>query len=341
MKKFISILLVLSLSFSLFACKNNTSLTDDKNKIKVSEPEKVPEVKEKPKFYAPFTGEEVSEESFKSTPYFVIIENLKAARPQSGMIAGDIVYETMAEGGIPRTIVLFQSKSVEKIGPVRSARPYFLDLVKEYNLPFGHCGGSEEALNIIRKDRLMSLDEMAYTSTYLRDKERKAPHNLYTSTEKMINTAIEKSYDKTPNAKFTFDKEYWDKVVGTPGNTIDMKLSSYYSTSYSYKDGKYLKSMDGAPAMDKETKTQLSVKNIIIQKTNITLQKDKIHVDIKLIGNGTGYFISNGKVIEMNWERKDKNSQTIIKDKSGNPIPFNVGNTWWNIIDNSNAIQIN
>lgn len=335
-KKIISIVLALMLSLIIIGCWKNKSVQTD---TKVTD-NKETKVEEEPKYYAMFTGEEVSEEDSKNVPYFVIIENLKDARPQSGLTSADIVYETMAEGGIPRFIALFQSKKAEKIGPVRSARPYFLDIAKEYGLPFGHCGGSAEAINRIQNEHLMSLNEFAYTGTYWRDKARKAPHNLYTSSEKMINTITNKNYTSDPLVKLTFDKNYWDNQTGTSALNINMKLSSYYGTSYEFKDGKYYKYMDGKPSLDKETNNQIAVTNLVIQKTSIILQKDNIHLTIKMVGKGTGYFISNGKAIDITWERPSINSQTVIKDSQGNIVPFNIGNTWWNIISTSNTVTI-
>lgn len=337
-KKILSIILTLMLSISVLGCnKNKSAQTDNSNQ---NSKQTIEPVKEEPKYYAMFTGEEVSEEESKNTPFLVIVENLKAARPQSGLTSADIVYETMAEGGIPRFIALFQSKKADKIGPVRSARPYFLDIAKEYGLPFGHCGGSTEAINRIKIEGLMSLNEFAYGSTYWRDKTRKAPHNLYTSSEKMIKTVTDKGYTSDPLVKLTFDKNYWENQTGTSALNVNMKLSSYYNTSYEYKDGKYYKYMDGKPSVDKETNEQIAVTNLVIQKTSITLQKDNEHLTIKLIGKGTGYFISSGKAIEITWERSNINSQTILKDMQGNVVPFNVGNTWWNIISTSNTVNI-
>ena len=151
----------------------------------------------------------------------------------------------MAEGGTPRFIALFQSGNAEKIGPIRSARPYFLDISKEYNLPFAHCGGSEEALNEIKNKNLMSMNEMAYASTYWRDKVRKAPHNLYTSTEKLRELVKTKNYVKAPTVKLKFDKSYWDSDKLSPATNVLLKMNRLYNTSYIYRDGLYLKSMDG------------------------------------------------------------------------------------------------
>ena len=292
------------------------------------------------KYYSPYTGEEVNKELLDNIAVLAIVENSKAARPQSGLNAADIVYETMAEGGTPRFIALFQSGDAQKVGPIRSARPYFLDISKEYNLPFAHCGGSEEALNEIKNNKLMSMNEMAYASTYWRDSERKAPHNLYTSTEKLRELVKTKNYVKAPTVKLKFDKSYWDNDKLSPATNVLLKMTRLYNTSYIYRDGLYHKSMDSSPSTNKEDKIPLAIKNIVVQITSIKTQADGYRLDIALVGTGDGYVISNGKFIKMHWTKKNVTSQTLLTDEAGNDLPLNPGKTWWNIVDKSTIVDI-
>jgi hypothetical protein len=291
-------------------------------------------------FYAPYTGEHVDEKTSKNIPFMTIIENSKDARPQSGIVDADIVYETMAEGGIPRFIALFQKNTPDKIGPIRSARPYFINIAREYNLPFGHCGYSDEAKSMIEKNKLMSLNEFFLTGFYWRDKERKAPHNLYTSAKRLREAATSRGYVGNTNVKLKFDKGFWTSDSHSNATSIDLKLNKYYSTSYIYKDGKYYKSMNSEASLNKEDNKPISVTNIVIQATNIKLQADNLHIDIALVGEGTGYVFSNGKYTKMKWAKKDVNSPTILKDENGLDIPFSPGNTWWHIVDKSTTILI-
>jgi hypothetical protein len=291
-------------------------------------------------FYAPYTGEQVDEKASKNIPFMAIIENSKDARPQSGILDADIVYETMAEGGIPRFIALFQKNTPDKIGPIRSARPYFINIAGEYNLPFGHCGYSDEAKSMIEKNKLMSLNEFFLTGFYWRDKERKAPHNLYTSAKRLRAATASRGYVKDSNVKLKFDKDFWTSDSHSNASNIDLKLNKYYSTSYIYKDGKYYKSMNSEASLNKEDNKPISVKNIVIQATNIKLQADNLHIDIALVGEGTGYVFSNGKYTKMKWAKKDISSPTILKDENGLDIPFSPGNTWWHIVDKSNTVLI-
>ncbi len=84
-------------------------------------------------------------------PLLVMIENHQDSRPQSGLQTADIVYEAVAEGGITRFMGVFYCGQVAgshankyDVGPVRSARTYFLDLASEYSdYPlYNHVGGA-------------------------------------------------------------------------------------------------------------------------------------------------------------------------------------------------------
>jgi len=328
--------IVISMCFISAGCTKKTKpIATPTNPAKTESP-----VKTEQKYFSPYTGEDVKKEVLDNIAVLAIVENSKAARPQSGLNTADIVYETLAEGGIPRFIALFQSKDAEKVGPIRSARSYFLDISKEYNLPFAHCGGSQEALDEIKNKNLMSMNEMAYASTYSRDSLRKAPHNLYTSTDKLRELVKTKDFVKDSNVKLKFNKIYWQNDKLLKATDVLLKINKYYNTSYMYKDGFYLKSMNGVSSTNKEDKLPLAFKNIVVQSTSIKAQKDGIHVDIALVGMGDGYVISNGKFVKMHWSKKDSASQTILTDEGGNALPLNPGNTWWNIVDKSTIVDI-
>jgi hypothetical protein len=326
------VMLVISLSFSLYKFQYTT----DSEAISVINNKPIEEVK----LHAPYTGEEVDEATFKKIPFMAIIENSQGARPQSGLSEADIVYETMAEGGIPRFIALFQKNSPEEIGPIRSARPYFISISEEYNLPFAHCGGSEEALSYIQNNNLMSINEMKYENYFWRDKSRQAPHNLYTASSKLRKLISTKVYGKINNPWLKFNATYWNRVELPKATNINLKLNANYSTQYSFKNGSYYKSMDNAISTDRANNETIAVKNIVIQISDIKLQADGSHIDINLIGEGDGYVISSGKYTKLHWSKTDINSQTLLKDDSGNDICLSEGKTWWHILDKKAVIDL-
>jgi hypothetical protein len=293
------------------------------------------------KYYAPYTGEEVSKEALNNIAFMSIIENAPEARPQSGLTEADIVYEAMAEGGITRFFALYQSQSSPKIGPVRSMRTYFIDLAYEYNLPFAHCGGSHDSLDRIKKESSMSLDEMFNGSSYWRDTAIKVQeHSLFTSTDKLQSLITSKSYVKPSNVTLKFDKTYWDNLASNNANTVTIKFNGSYTTSYSFKDGLYYKSMNKVASLNKEDNKPIAIKNIVIQNVKYKTRPNELYLDADLVGQGDGYIISNGKSIKVTWSKADLHSQTIFKDENGNVVPLSPGKTWWHLLDQNASLSI-
>lgn len=316
--------------------KKNTQYKSTEQSIKNNNTSKD---KKSNKYISKYTGEYVDEITYKNTPFMAIIENSKPSRPQSGLNCADIVYETSAEGGIPRFIALFQKNPCKKIGPIRSARNYFIDIANEYNLPFAHCGGSSEALNRITQNHEKSINEIAHGDYFVRDKNRKPPHNLYTSSYELEKFIKKQNYNKS-NYNLNFNKTYWENANLSQANKVNIKLNDYYKTSYSFKNNKYIKSMDDVISIDALDNNPVYCNNIVIQITNITLQEDNLHLNIRLKGKGKAYVISNGKFKKAQWLKEKNNSKTILLDEDGNSIPLCPGKTWWHIVNTNSIIEI-
>ncbi len=102
-------------------------------------------------------------------PILTMIENSLDARPQSGLGASDIVYEAVAEGGITRFMGVFYCGAQAdnaKVGPVRSARIYFVNLATEYNTPIymhvggGNCSRDEASGQCTSNKKAWALEEL-------------------------------------------------------------------------------------------------------------------------------------------------------------------------------------
>lgn len=318
--------------------KNNDTPSKSTDSVSASNPPPPPA---EPKYYAPYTGEEVSKDVSSNIAFLAMIENSPAARPQSGLSSADIVYEAMTEGGVTRFLALFQKENNEKVGPIRSTRTYFIDLAYEYNLPFAHCGGSHDALDRIKKEKAQSLDEMFNGSYYWRDKTIKIQeHSLYTSTEKLKTLSKEKGYVSEPNVKIKFDKDYWNSINSSQVNNINIKFNSIYSTAYEFKDGLYYKSMSNVQTKNKEDGKPVAIKNVVIQNVTYKTRAKEEYLDANLVGQGDGYIISDGKAIKVKWSKDNLKSQTIFKDESGKIVPLNPGKTWWHLLDQNASLTL-
>lgn len=324
---------------------NSTNTSSDTSSKTESEPEPEAETSSETtsiKYYAPYTGEEVSKEISENPAYMVSIENSGAARPQAGFTSADIVYELMAEGGVTRCFALFQKNNAEKIGPVRSTRTYFIDLAYEYNVPFAHCGGSHDALDRISKEKPMSMNEMYNTSYFFRDKSIKAKeHGLFTTSDKLLNFIKVKNYVKPTNVELKFDMSFWDNSSLENANSLSIRFNKYYRTSYTFKDGLYYKSMNDKESLNRHDDVPVAIKNVVIQNVKYRTRSGEPYLDAKLVGEGDGIIISNGKSIKVTWSKKNLHSQTIFKDENGNIIPLNVGKTWWHILDQNAQLTLN
>jgi hypothetical protein len=300
--------------------------------------EKVPVIAGK----AFYTGEDITEQDSNNLPFLAVIENIKAARPQSGLSQADIIFETLAEGGIPRCLALFQSHRVSDIGPIRSDRVYFNELASSLKLPFAHCGGSQTAIDQINNEKLMSLNEMINGKYYWRIKTRKMPHNLYTSSDKLSELINKRDYVEKPSFNMSFDSGFWKEQVNK-ATKVSIRMSGYYTTSYIYKQGAYQKLMNGESVIDKNTGEALKTSNIIIQVTKISpIEGDKkLRVEVNLTGSGKGYVISNGYYKPILWKKADSTSPVSITDLEGGQIKLTPGNTWWEIVDQSANINFN
>jgi len=273
-------------------------------------------------------------------PLGVIIENHADARPQSGVSSADIVYEAIAEGGITRYLCLFSSQDAGKVGPIRSARTYFVDISREYTAFLAHVGGNYDALQQIAAQKINDLDQFANGGYYYRDSSKNvsSEHTMYSSTDKLFSLAASKGY-ATAN---TFAPLVFKAEALAPDRGLSQKATiefgaSQYKVVWDYDPtlNSYLRSIGGLPDQDKANGQRLAPKNIIIQEvtraTTTTAINEKGY-SFQLIGSGTAKFLRDGKLVTGNWKKTSATSRTIFTDSTGLEISLNPGQTWVEIV---------
>lgn len=269
-------------------------------------------------------------------PIAVMIDNHKGAWPQAGLNEAYIVYEIIVEGGETRLMPIFKGKSLEKIGPVRSSRHYFLDYALENDAIYVHFGWSPQAESDISTYKVNNINGISESSSdFWRVKDKKAPHNAVTKTENILKIATRKGYRTTSSATsvLNYKKEEVNLEEGIVANEIRIPYSDWNSVSYKYNEEtkKYERYSKGTKQTDWETEEVISTKNIIItfaDNYTLTDKENKGRQGLKNIGDKKGYYITNGKAIEIVCSKSTRTEKTVYKDLLGNVIDVNDGNTF-------------
>jgi len=281
-------------------------------------------------------------------PIAVMIDNHNEAWPQAGMQDAYMVYEIIVEGGETRLMALFKGANVEKIGPVRSARHYFVDYVMENDAIYTHFGQSPQADTDIKKFKINNINGIAEDGvTFWRVKDKKSPHNAVTSTEKILESAKNKKY-KTTSTKESILNYVTDEVNledGQEAVNITIPHSNLQTVQYLYDEENkvYERYARKKEQTDWTTKKTITTKNIIITFCdNYTLEdkENKGRQGLKNIGTFDGYYITNGKAIKIKCVKNARDKQTIYQDLDGNKIEVNDGNTFVNICPTNAKVTI-
>ncbi len=299
---------------------------------------------EKPKIYSPLTGVEVASQDLANRPVTgVMIENSPDARPQSSLDQAGVVFEAIAEGGITRFLALFQEAQPNYIGPIRSARPYYVEWAKTFDASYAHVGGSPDALALIKTLGVNDLDQFANGNSYYRINSREAPHNVYTDFTKLDALNTSKGYT---SSKFTSWERKIDVKQTPTASIIDLSVSGpTYSPRFTYDaaTNSYLRLQEGEPhyVLDKDqtTKKQINPKTVVVLVTAYSLDNDGYHSSYKTTGSGTMYVFQDGIASTGTWSRTGATTQYVFTDKNGLPMKLNRGQTWITLVSSDSAVS--
>ncbi len=294
--------------------------------------------------------EEKTVQIFKGNerPFAVMIDNHDDAWPQAGLNKAYMVYEIIVEGGETRLMALFKGADLEKIGPVRSARHYFIDYALENDAIYVHFGQSPQAQSDIKKYSVNDINGIAEDgTTFWRVKDKAAPHNAVTSTENLLKSAQSKKYrttsDETSVLNYVTDEVNLEDGEGAVKVTIphsDLQKVEYY---YDEENKVYERYARGDEQIDWDTEEPITVKNIIItfcDNYTLTDKENKGRQGLKNIGTFDGYYITNGKAIPIKCIKEARDEKTIYQDLEGNVIKVNDGNTFVHICSTKTKVEI-
>ena len=282
------------------------------------------------------TKQDVNIFSGDDRPIAIMIDNHKGALPQAGLNDAYIVYEIIVEGGETRLMEVLKGKNLEKVGPIRSSRHYFLDYALENDAIYVHYGWSPQAQRDIATLGVNNINGITQSSKdFWRVKDKKAPHNAVTSSENIIRMAKSKKYRTTSNVKSVLNYTV-DEVDLNNGEVADNVYIPYTSDNYvrwiyNNETKRYLRYSKGVKQTEWDTGADVTAKNIIIEFiANSTLDdgENKGRQTMTTTGTKDGYYITNGKAIKIKCTKNTRSAKTVYKDLDGNEIEVNDGNTF-------------
>jgi len=295
----------------------------------------------------PLSGMPIDESELEKRAVAVMINNHKKATQQSGISKADIIYEVPVEGEFVRLMAVFQDLNVDKIGPIRSARHYFMDYAFDNNAIYAHFGHSDQAVEAIADLDVPSLDginpkyeKIMTWRDKTRIKERGLEHSAYTSGEKIKAAWKLADYEVENDANYKPLFDFSDKLIDTDTWEDCTKATipySYYQKSvfeYDESSKAYKRSQFGAPHIDAETGKQLEFTNVILQYQKVTPIKGDSYgrKNIATVSSGKGVYLTNGKMIPIKWSKSSHKAAEKYTYEDGKELVLNKGKTWISII---------
>lgn len=302
----------------------------------------------------------------KRRPLGIMVENHEDSRPQSGLTSADIIYEAVAEGGITRLLTIYYCQGKEvTVGPVRSARTYFLDFISEYgNKPlYTHVGGANSpgpanALGQIEDYGWVGQNDLNQFSigfpTFWRDYERlgrevATEHTVYTSTNKLWEAAKKRGFTNIDEDDISWDENFVPWKFQDDSKTEKTAVSQTISFGFWEGYGKYnvkwvynptgngyKRINGGVPLTDKNNDQQITAKNIVLlfmtEENANDGYENNLHLLYGTIGKGKMVLIQNGEKIEGTWEKEERESRMVLTDADGSEIKFVRGQIWLEVL---------
>ena len=300
---------------------------------------------------APLTGLLVTEEAARRQPIAVMVDDHWDARPQAGFNAAAQVWQAPAEGGVPRYMLLFQDTIPGSVGPVRSARQYYIEWASEWNAMYVHHGGSPEAkVTLARRgdgEWVWNADGFRWEGSYVfRVDDRFAPHNVMTDGEHLRELAKRIGADDEPlEPAWTFGSAK-DRLLRPTGGRITV-VYPYETVTYRYdaKTNTYPRYLDNSkkPQVDVGDGGVVAPTNVVILRMYFGPLNDGSHkerLDAHDVGKGEAWVSTNGTTFKAQWRKASPTAPTLLFNLDGTPVQLTAGQTFVQVIPLSYSYDI-
>ncbi|MBI4089597.1 MAG: DUF3048 domain-containing protein [Candidatus Levybacteria bacterium] len=310
----------------------------------------------------------------KHRPVGIMIENHQEARPQSGLSSADVIYEAVAEGGITRFLSVYYCQNSEEVGPIRSARTYFLDFISEYGASplYVHVGGANQDGPA---DALSQLEDYGWAGkndlnqfsigfpTFWRDYDRlghpaATEHTMYSTTEKLLQFAATSRKLKVEDedgiawTKGFVPYDFKEDVATSQRPTAQKIHLEFWTTdpdyfvnwTYDPITNLYKRSNGEVKHIDRNNNKQLTAKNIVVLKMVESRANDgyenNLHLLYRTKGTGKANIFMDGREIIGTWRKDTRTAKTLLFDNAGIPIKLNKGTIWFEILPTNGILTV-
>jgi hypothetical protein len=290
----------------------------------------------------PLNGALVDPPTLKHRVAAVMIDNYPIdARPQSGLHDAEIVYEVEAEGGITRYLALYLSATPAKIGPVRSARTYFVELVRPYTALYAHAGENDdvwEPLKLLRADGFADMEEIVGTpEAFWRDSTREMPHNLYTSVARLRTAAPnhgwpDRSYERP---EFTFD---YVRPPIIPAATVTFWM--HYQVEYRRSGFAFERSIQGVVQHDRDDSRPYQIADIIAIWIPAQVLDNLGDLAMSVYGNFPAFVVRPDRTESARWIATGPDSPPKLVDDADNPIALARGQIYVEVLPQGGSVTV-
>jgi hypothetical protein len=249
-----------------------------------------------------------------------------------------LVYELPTEAKIPRLLAVFSNGAPVRVGPVRSARPSFLQLARELNAVVAHSGASTEAFRYIRRHRYPVINEFYTPDPFWRTRDRRMPHNLYGSVPRIREVMRRSGHDRaSPRPRPAV--LIYASPQGEAASQIEIGYPPGFGVRFSYRDGGYARYVAGRQHRDAATGQAIVARTVIVQfvpwhgwrEANVDVSR------VDLVGAGRALVFAGGQVTEATWHKPDEQAQTTFRDASGRGLLL-PGPAWVSIVPIGTAV---
>jgi len=283
-------------------------------------------------------------------PLAIMIDDHQLARPQSGISSASIVYQAPVEGDADRYMYVFQEGTATDIGPVRSARPYFVYWADEYKAMFGHYGGDAQSLLKIipaNAGSIYNMDALNRGSCpYHRITTRPGPHNAYTNSAALIGCLPKRGYpttfQNTPGRPFKDDLPFAER----PASQVISIAYPSGTVAYEYDTGSdaYVRLIGGKPEIDPANKQYVFARSIVVmyQSDTIDPHSEPGHARpaVGNVGSGKAIVFQEGSAIAATWKKPSNTALTRFYDSSGNEIALVRGEIFMQSVPPTWAVTV-